>query len=68
MPRVDGVFLTEDPLYLVQQGVVVDIPFVSGTTPFLSIFLLIEPSVRRELRRRRDSLLIGDHQHYVRDT
>ncbi|KAG9308835.1 carotenoid ester lipase precursor [Chiua virens] len=30
MPRVDGVFLTTDPRYLVQQGAVADIPFISG--------------------------------------
>ncbi|KIJ59046.1 hypothetical protein HYDPIDRAFT_118871 [Hydnomerulius pinastri MD-312] len=30
LPRVDGVFLTEDPQYLVQQGSVADIPFISG--------------------------------------
>ncbi|KIJ08820.1 hypothetical protein PAXINDRAFT_102436 [Paxillus involutus ATCC 200175] len=30
MPRVDGVFLTDDPQYLVQQGSVADVPFVTG--------------------------------------
>ena len=30
MPRVDGVFLTESPMDLVQQGVVANVPFISG--------------------------------------
>ncbi|EGN97919.1 hypothetical protein SERLA73DRAFT_109200 [Serpula lacrymans var. lacrymans S7.3] len=30
LPRVDGVFLTEDPQILVQQGSVADIPFING--------------------------------------
>ncbi|KAG9308449.1 Alpha/Beta hydrolase protein [Chiua virens] len=30
LPRVDGVFLTDDPQRLVQKGSVADIPFVSG--------------------------------------
>ncbi|KAF8838648.1 alpha/beta-hydrolase [Paxillus ammoniavirescens] len=30
MPRVDGVFLTDNPQYLVQQGSVADVPFVTG--------------------------------------
>ncbi|KAH7928750.1 alpha/beta-hydrolase [Leucogyrophana mollusca] len=30
LPRVDGVFLAEDPQYLVEQGSVADIPFISG--------------------------------------
>ncbi|KAF9234880.1 Alpha/Beta hydrolase protein [Melanogaster broomeanus] len=33
MPRVDGIFLTDDPQYLVQQGSVVDVPFVTGRSP-----------------------------------
>lgn len=32
MPRVDGVFLTADPQYLVQQGSVADVPFINGTS------------------------------------
>ncbi|KAF8432659.1 alpha beta-hydrolase [Boletus edulis BED1] len=40
IPRVDGVFLTAEPLHLVQQGAFADIPFISGNcddegTPFL---------------------------------
>ena len=72
MPRVDGVFLTANPLYLIQQGSVADVPIISGMSLVdaspLSIFHLTERSVDRELRRRRNSLFIGDHQHYVRDT
>ena len=39
MPRVDGVFLADDPQKLVQQGKVARIPFVAGEcddegTPF----------------------------------
>jgi len=39
LPRVDGVFLEDDPQELVQQGKVARIPFVSGDcddegTPF----------------------------------
>ncbi|KAH7906741.1 Alpha/Beta hydrolase protein [Hygrophoropsis aurantiaca] len=30
LPRVDGVFLEADPQYLVEQGSVADIPFISG--------------------------------------
>ncbi|KAN0088580.1 alpha/beta-hydrolase [Tylopilus felleus] len=30
MPRVDGIFFTESPMHLVQQGVVADVPFISG--------------------------------------
>ncbi|KIJ12396.1 hypothetical protein PAXINDRAFT_14722 [Paxillus involutus ATCC 200175] len=30
LPRVDGVFLTDDPQKLVQQGSVADVPFVTG--------------------------------------
>ncbi|KAF8127254.1 Alpha/Beta hydrolase protein [Boletus edulis] len=30
LPRVDGVFLTADPQYLVQQGSVADVPFING--------------------------------------
>ncbi|KIJ11938.1 hypothetical protein PAXINDRAFT_171554, partial [Paxillus involutus ATCC 200175] len=30
-PRVDGVFLTDEPQKLVQQGSVADVPFVTGT-------------------------------------
>ena len=27
---MDGVFLTANPLHLIQQGVVADVPFISG--------------------------------------
>lgn len=33
MPRVDGIFFTESPMHLVQQGVVADVPFISGMLP-----------------------------------
>ncbi|KAF9233244.1 Alpha/Beta hydrolase protein, partial [Melanogaster broomeanus] len=31
VPRVDGIFLTDDPQYLVQQGSVADVPFITGS-------------------------------------
>ena len=30
VPRVDGIFLTESPQTLVEQGVIADVPFVNG--------------------------------------
>ena len=43
LPRVDGVFLTANPISLVQQGVVADVPFISGKSLVdalsLSLFL-----------------------------
>jgi hypothetical protein len=31
LPRADGVFLTDNPQYLVAQGKVANIPMVNGT-------------------------------------
>jgi acetylcholinesterase len=35
LPRPDGVFLTDNPQLLVQQGVVADVPFVTGVSKFV---------------------------------
>jgi acetylcholinesterase len=37
-PRADGVFLTDDPQKLVQQGLVADVPFVTGGSQSLTAF------------------------------
>ena len=47
---MDGLFLTADPLYLVQQGVIADVPFISGTLLVRPFSHPIERSVHRELR------------------
>lgn len=53
-PRVDGVFLTANPLNLVQQGFIANIPLISGMLTSgslqLPLSLLIERLVHRELR------------------
>jgi hypothetical protein len=40
-PRVDGVFLTDEPQKLVQQGSVADVPFVTGGSSSLTALLLL---------------------------
>jgi acetylcholinesterase len=37
-PRADGVFLTDDPQKLVQQGLVADVPFVTGGSQCFAAF------------------------------
>jgi acetylcholinesterase len=40
-PRADGVFLTDDPQKLVQQGLVAAVPFVTGGSWSLTVFFLV---------------------------
>lgn len=47
LPRADGVFLKDDPMKLVQQGSVANVPFVTGmllaspSNPVLTTFKVI---------------------------
>jgi len=53
-PRADGVFLTDHPQRLVQDGKVANIPYITGELKLEPIHRLHLLTAIRQLRRRRD--------------